>query len=311
MSLIPGIDQESLMNQVEIDPKLCTGCGLCIRVCPTRSLSLVDGKATLTGQASIACGHCEAACPQGAIGVAALRNEMGHYRTFTADERWLPHGKYDITGLVRLMASRRSCRNYTDRAVALELLEDLVKIGTTAPSGTNSQRWTFTIMPTRGAVLALSTLIASFFTGLNTMARNPFLRAFLKLIGKGELDAYYRSYYHQVRQALEEWEESGRDRLFHGATAAIIVGSRPGASCPREDALLATQNILLAAHSMGLGSCLIGYAVAAMKKDHTIQRALGIPAEEEVYAVIALGHPDETYQTVARRKGVEPRHFEG
>jgi nitroreductase len=80
---------------------------------------------------------------------------------------------------------------------------------------------------------------------------------------------------------------------------------------PGEDALLATQNILLAAHSMGLGSCLIGYAVAAMKKDPSIQRSIGIPAEEEIHAVIALGYPDEVYQRVAGRKKVTPRYFEG
>jgi nitroreductase len=61
---------------------------------------------------------------------------------------------------------------------------------------------------------------------------------------------------------------------------------------------------------MGLGSCLIGFAVAAMKNDHTIQRAIGIPPEESVYAVIALGYPDETYHRVIRRKKVELRYFE-
>ena len=49
-----------------------------------------------------------------------------------------------------------------------------------------------------------------------------------------------------------EWEQNGRDLLFHGATAVIVVASKPGGSNPKEDALLATQNILLAAHSMGL-----------------------------------------------------------
>ena len=57
------------------------------------------------------------------------------------------------------------------------------------------------------------------------------------------------------------------DRLFHGAAAAILVTGRRQASCPAEDALLATQNILLAAHAMGLGSCLIGFAVEAMRRD--------------------------------------------
>ena len=209
------------------------------------------------------------------------------------------------------MASRRSCRCFTDQPVDRAMLEDLIKIGITAPSGTNSQAWTFTILPTRKAVASFAEHIAAYFRRLNTTAEKTMLRIFLKLIGKGELDAYYRGYYRKVKEALDQWHGSGQDRLFHNSTAAIIIGSKPGASCPAEDALLATQNILLAAHSMGLGSCLIGYAVAAMKKDSLIQQSIGIPPEEEIHAVIALGHPDEVYQRVAGRKKVTPRYFEG
>ena len=236
---------------------------------------------------------------------------MSRYKTFTANKQWLPPGKYNTSLLVQLMASRRSCRCFTDRPVDRAMLEDLIKIGITAPSGTNSQSWTFTILPTRKAVASLAEHIARFFEKLNATAEKTMLRRFLKLIGKGELDAYYRGYYRKVKEALEEWRGSGKDRLFHGSTAAILVGSKPGASCPAEDALLATQNILLAAHSMGLGSCLIGYAVAAMKKDPSIRQSVGIPSEEEIYAVIALGYPDEVYQRAAGRKKVTPRYFEG
>lgn len=257
------------------------------------------------------CGHCEAVCPQEAVRVTAIDNEMSRYKTFTMEKKWLPPGKFSTPALVQLMASRRSCRCFTDRPVDRAMLEDLIKIGITAPSGTNSQAWTFTILPTREAVISFAGIIASYFGRLNTTAEKTMLRLFLKLTGKGDLDAYYHGYYGKVKEALEEWHGSGKDRLFHGSTAALLVGSRPGASCPAEDALLATQNILLAAHSMGLGSCLIGYAVAAMKRDPSIQQALGISSGEEMHAVIALGYPDEVYLRIAGRKKVTPRYFEG
>lgn len=298
-------------NKIEIDRDLCNGCGLCVTVCPTGTISLIDGKAAASGGESIFCGHCEAVCPQEAIHVTAIDEEMSRFKTFTADKQWLPPGKYNTSGLVRLMSSRRSCRCFTDQPVDRAVLEDLMKIGITAPSGTNSQSWTFTILPTRKAVAAFAEHVASFFRRLNLTAEKTMLRLFLKLIGKGELDAYYRGYYRKVKEALEEWHRSGKDRLFHGSTAAILIGSKPAASCPAEDALLAAQNILLAAHSMGLGSCLIGYAVAAMKKDSSIQQAMGIPSEEDIHAVIALGYPDEVYQRLAGRKKVTPRYFEG
>ena len=298
-------------NRIEIDRDLCNGCGTCVTVCPTDTISLVDGKATVTGEDSIFCGHCAAICPQKAIRVTAIDKEMSWYKTFTSEEQWLPPGKYSTPVLVQLMASRRSCRCFTGQPVDRDMLEDLIKIGITAPSGTNSQAWTFTILPTRKAVTSFAEQIASYFGRLNTTAEKTMLRLFLKLIGKGELDAYYHGYYQKIKETLEEWHATGKDRLFHGSTAAILVGSRPGASCPAEDALLATQNILLAAHSMGLGSCLIGYAVAAIKNDPSIQQSIGIPSEETIHAVIALGYPDEVYQRITGRKKVSPRYFEG
>ena len=296
---------------IEINRDQCIGCGLCETICPTGTILLKEEKATASGDGCIMCGHCEAVCPEGAIHVSGIDEEMSEYRTFSSAKHWLSPGNFDTALLVQLMASRRSCRHFTERPVERELLEDLVKIGITAPSGTNCQLWTFTIFPTRKAVLAFAGQVANFYSRLNKTAENTMLRYFLKLIGKTELDEYYRGYYGKVKEGLEEWHLSGRDRLFHGSTAAIIVGSRPGASCPGEDAMLATQNILLAAHSMGLGSCLIGFAVIAMRRDPSVRRSLGIPEEEDVYSVIALGYPDEVYQRTAGRRKVTPRYFEG
>ena len=292
-----------------IDQEKCIGCGWCVRVCPSGTLSLEDDRARVTGAASLGCGHCEAVCPTGAVRVAALDTEASRFRTFTTDRSWLPHGRFDAAGLVRLMGSRRSCRNYTGRAVDPAVLEDLVRAGVTAPSGTNSQRWTFTILPESSDVRAFGERVGHFFSRLNRTAEKGWLRRLLKLAGRPALDTYYRGYYRTVKEALQEYDDTGTDRLFHGAAAAIVIGSAPGASCPVEDALLAAQNILLAAHAMGLGTCLIGFAVAAMKQDPSIKRFLGIPEGEDIHAVIALGHPDEAYLRIAGRKPFLMRTF--
>jgi nitroreductase/NAD-dependent dihydropyrimidine dehydrogenase PreA subunit len=296
---------------VVIDSTRCIGCGLCIKVCPHQTIEIVRGKAEITGESCISCGHCAAACPCGLIQVPPIDPASLEFKSFAMDEWWLPFGEYDLTGLVKLMASRRSCRNFKDRDVDRAMLEDLVRIGTTAPSGTNSQSWTFTILPNRKAVIKLMEQISVFFEKLNAVAEKFLVRKALRLFGKGELDSYYEDYYPSVKKSIGEWKESGKDRLFHGASAVIVVASKPGASCPAEDALLATQNMLLAAHAMGLGTCLIGYAVAAMAKDNDIQRSIGMTAREKVYAVIAIGHPDEVYEKVAGRKNSVIRFCEG
>lgn len=286
-----------------VDPRMCTGCSLCIRVCPDRTLSMIDNLAAVTGERCMQCGHCAAACPVDAVHVPALDDWARTFKTVRVDGNfWIPPGRFDVTQLVGLMSSRRSCRNFLDTPVDTRQLEDLVKIGITAPSGTNSQKWTFTILPDRQAVLHMGRAIGRYFERLNRIAGKRLFRIGLKLLGRSQLEEYYQEHYPSVRDALIEWKVGGIDRLFHGAPAAILVGSKPGASCPMEDALLATQNILLGAHSMGLGTCLVGFAVAAMQKDRSIKATVDIPAEEPVYAVIALGYPNETYARPAGRK---------
>jgi nitroreductase/NAD-dependent dihydropyrimidine dehydrogenase PreA subunit len=293
-----------------VDRDTCIGCGECVRVCPSQTLEMQDGKAVVTGVRSLACGHCAAVCPVEAVRVEALDPDSFRFHTFACRTDWMPWGAFDAGELVRLMASRRSCRNFTGEPVPRPVLEDLVKIGTTAPSGTNSQGWTFTTLPSRAAVMKLGNAVGAFFKRINRMAENPLLRHGLRLIGRPELAGYYRDYHQSVAEGLADWEERGRDRLLHGAPAVIIVGSIPGGSCPAEDALLATQNILLAAHAMGLGTCLIGFAVSAMQKDGRIKDLLKIPRKETVHAVIALGHPAVTYQRLAGRKRAVSRFVE-
>jgi nitroreductase/Pyruvate/2-oxoacid:ferredoxin oxidoreductase delta subunit len=293
-----------------IDRERCIGCGECVRVCPSQTLEMRDGKAVVTGARSLACGHCAAVCPVEAVRVEALDPHSFRFHTFACRTDWMPCGAFDAGELVRLMASRRSCRNFTAEPVPRPVLEDLVKIGTTAPSGTNSQGWTFTILPSRAAVMKLGTAVGAFFKRLNRMAENPLLRHGLRLIGKPELAGYYRDYHQSVAEGLADWEERGRDRLLHGAPAVIIVGSIPAGSCPAEDALLAAQNILLGAHALGLGTCLIGFAVSAMQKDGRIKELLKIPRAENVHAVIAVGYPAETYQRLAGRKKAVSRFVE-
>jgi nitroreductase len=270
-----------------------------VEVCPTDTLSVINGKAVVTGEDSLLCGQCAAVCPHEAVRVRGVEDVV---------LETIAEGS-ETDALVRLMRSRRSCRLYKEDPVDRAVLEDLVKIGITAPSGTNDQLWTFTIVPDRASMLRLAETIAEFFRRLNVMAESATRRLLARLFTDDALGDYYRENYARVKEALKEWDKTGRDQLFHGATAGIVVGMRPGASCPGEDALLATQNILLACEALGLGTCLIGFAVRAMRHEPEIKRVIGIPDEERVHAVIAIGHPNVEYARPAGRKPPLVRHF--
>ena len=285
-----------------IDQDKCIGCGACVDICPSETISMENGKAQITGTTSLSCGHCMAICPSQAISVAVIDPEQTQFDTFSIPQKWQSPGEHSLESLVHLMASRRSCRHFKEAPVPRKTLKDLIKIGTLAPSGTNCQSWSFTCLSQRDQVHELGLQIKDFFERLNGKAENIILRKGLKMVGIKALDQYYKEYYTSVKQAMEDMTLRNKDRLFHGAPALILIGNKATATCPKEDVLLASQNILLGAHAMGLGTCLIGFAVEAMKADARIKDQWDIPKSEHIHAVIALGYPNEKYQTITGRK---------
>ncbi len=53
----------------DIDLTVCTGCGLCVELCPPQAVDLVNGQAVITRPAQCTfCEICESYCPVSAIG---------------------------------------------------------------------------------------------------------------------------------------------------------------------------------------------------------------------------------------------------
>jgi len=283
-----------------IDTEACIGCGRCVEVCPSDTLEMRGDVAVVTGDHSMQCGHCVAVCPVDAVEVGGLVCRVPEAAA-----------SIDPSALWRLMGMRRSTRCYTDEPVAIDVLEDLIQIATTAPTATNCQPWSFTLLPDRAAVMAMGQAMADFYRRIETLSRSRVARAWARVFHGDALGEFHRRYADAVRQALDEWDSGTRERLFHGATAAMVISTHPPASDPEADALMAAQNVLLAAEAMGLGTCMIGFAVQAMRRDRSIARLVGIPDEEEVQAVIGIGHPAVTYQRPAGRWPVAPRVYRG
>ena len=88
------------------------------------------------------------------------------------------------------------------------------------------------------------------FKRLNRMAGNPLLRQGLRLIGRPELEDYFRDYHQSVAEGLADWEERTRcpvnDRLCDEAAwlgQTVLLGSR----ADMDDIAAATRKIQAAA----------------------------------------------------------------
>ena len=295
-----------------IDQEKCIGCGLCVQTCPARTLSMDGDKAMVSGERCIACGHCLAVCPSDAVSVSALGqgSDAGQVpmNSFSFDRSYLKPGDFDPAQLARLMASRRSCRAFDEhKPLSRETLEDLVSFARMAPSASNNQMWTFTLLPDRLSVVRLLDEVAAAFDAINAMAQNPLARLAMKLLGKNDLENWRANYMESMVTRLNQWRDDGWDRFFYHAPAAMVIACKNEANMPVADCNLAAQNVMLAAHAMGLGSCYIGFAVNALKRRAEARRAVGLPEGETAHVVLALGKCKEKFQRQAGRLSAEVR----
>ncbi|RLC78184.1 MAG: hypothetical protein DRI61_10255 [Chloroflexi bacterium] len=100
-----------------------------------------------------------------------------------------------------------------------------------------------------------------------------------------------------------------RNKHIAEAPVVIIICGDPRRSrWFREDCALAGANIMLAAHSLGLGTCWIGLFDA-----EAIKERFGIPKHLEIVGLITLGYPEEIPSPPSRLpldKIVHYEHFE-
>jgi nitroreductase len=168
---------------------------------------------------------------------------------------------------------RRATRAYTAAPVPKEVLERLVDAAIQAPSAVNEQPWDFTIIQNTQLLDRISTAAKAHMTGTVPSVSFP--------------------------EHLHESLESPDFHVFYHAPVLITISARMGAWAV-ENATLAAENLMLAAHAQGLGSCWIGFAQRWLETAEG-KRALGVPDNFVPVAPIIIGHPAASAAPVPRR----------
>ena len=158
-----------------------------------------------------------------------------------------------IMDLFEAIYQRRSVRTFTDRPVAVELLHDIIRAGTWAPSGLNNQPWRFVTVC------------------------DPILRESLARLTK---------YGHVIRMAPALIVVfSDQASQYHATKDHQAIGA-------------CLQNMLLAAHGLGLGAVWLG---EILKNAEPVRVLLDVPAGMDLMAVLAIGHQVRRRRTSARK----------
>ena len=164
----------------------------------------------------------------------------------------------EVNPVLSNIMARRSIRKYLDKPVEHEKLEVIVKCGINAPSGMNRQPWIVRVVEDQKLIADVTEVFKQ---------ENP--------------------------------EQVARDKnfknMFRNAPNLICVCT-PANGGGELDAGLLGENMMLAAQSMGLGTCCLGgpvrFLVSNEKCKFFLDR-LDIPADYKLNYIIAIGYPDE------------------
>jgi len=253
------------MSQITVDTRQCKSDGICVAVCPSRSLVLNEHgfPEEVEDARCILCGHCVAVCPCGALTHAGLPQEA-----FLRASRKLPAPKV----MDDFLMSRRSVREFKDPPVDRKTLEALLEVAHRAPTASNSQKLHWIVVEGGASVRALS-----------AEAMN-----WLRASG--------------IPAAMSEQWDAGYDFILRGAPTVLVACAPADYGWGKQDCAIALTYLELAAETRGLGICWAGYLTRVAEAHAPLRQALAVPEGYVVCGGLMLGEHKYSYKLVPPRK---------
>lgn len=174
--------------------------------------------------------------------------------------------------VIETIMSRRSIRAYKDQAVPREILQQIAECGINAPNGMNAQQWEVRIVDNAEWIAAAT-----------------------------------KSYVESVKGTPSEKMVSGEGfkNMFRNAPAVIFIAHKPG-HCTQVDCGLMAGNMVLAAKSLGLGTCCmmgpLGFFSTPEGKDFL--SSMKLSEGYELLLCVGVGYPAEEPAAKPRKKEV-------
>lgn len=156
-------------------------------------------------------------------------------------------------------------RNFSDKEVSDEIIKEIIRAGTYAPTAVNKQPWRFVVIKNKQFIEEYDERARKAFLAAYKDTENPDLVRFVQFLSKPAT------------------------RVFYGAPVLILVFASPNV-INEHDCSLAAENMMLAAQSLGIGSCWIGLA-GGLGYDMEFLKAVGVPEGYKLIAPMIFGYP--------------------
>lgn len=160
---------------------------------------------------------------------------------------------------------RRSVRNFSDKEVSDEIIKEIIRAGTYAPTAVNKQPWRFVVIKNKQLIEEYDNRAKKAFLAAYKDTENPDMVRFVQYLSKP------------------------KTRIFYGAPVLILVFASPNV-INEHDCALAAENMMLAAQSLGIGSCWIGLA-GGLGYDIEFLKEVGVPEGHKLIAPLIFGYP--------------------
>jgi ferredoxin len=102
-----------------------------------------------------------------------------------------------------------------------------------------------------------------------------------------------------------EHENNGHIFFYEAPVHIVIHADLSNTACPREDATLASYQMMLMANTLGLGTCFISNFFENANRSKAIRDLLKVPEENQILMAFALGYPLIPFLRLIDRKKPE------
>jgi len=200
----------------------------------------------------------------------------------------------DFNQVEDLIYRRRSVRFYKNKQVPEYLVRRLLETARFAPSSGNAQPWKFIVVQDRKMIEEMTADVVKFCRRLQPFIGYMGGKSKLKEWNAKLFQRLMNNMLHPIPLVALKLIADGKLGLWHGAQTVIIMLTDK--RCPGDPVLdvgIAGQNLVLAAHSYGLGTCWVSFCtpLAMMLK---WRRRLGIRYPYKLATSVAIGYPRGT-----------------